>query len=217
MKKQFVVIGLGRFGSSVCKELFALGHDVLAIDTQEERVQAMVDFSTQSAVANGTEENDLKSLGVRNFDCAVVAIGENIQASIHTTLLLKEKGLKVWVKAQNVYHHKILEKIGADRIIHPEQDMGVRVAHQMDSDKIIEYIELSKEYSIVEIEATPKLNGKTLVELDIRANYGCTVLAIRQDEDINVSPQAEDIVHQGNILVVMGQNQDLKRFEEKGM
>lgn len=217
MKKQFVVIGLGRFGSSVCKELYSLGHDVLAMDFQEERVRAMIDFSTQAVVANGTEEKDLKSFGVRNFDYAIVAIGENIQASIHTTLLLKEQGLKVWVKAQNHYHHKILEKIGADRVIHPEQDMGIRVAHQLDSDKIIEFIELSKEYSIVEMKATTKLHNQTLVQLDIRAKYGCTILAIRRDEDLNISPQADDVIFQEDILVVMGHNQDLKRFEEKGL
>ncbi|WP_077212684.1 potassium channel family protein [Bacillus dakarensis] len=217
MKKQFVVIGLGRFGSSVCKELYHLGHEVLAVDLQEGKVRDMVDFSTHAVVANGTEEKDLKALGVRNFDYGIVAIGENIEASIQSTLLLKELGLKAVVKAQNIHHHKILDKIGADRIIHPEQDMGIRVAHQLDSEKVIEFIELSKDYSIVEMEATPKLNNKTLVQLNIRAKYGCTVLAIKRGEDINIAPHPDDVIFEKDILVVMGHKQELKRLEDKGI
>lgn len=217
MVKQFLVIGLGRFGSSICKELHSLGHDVLAIDMIDEKVNAMLSYSTQAVVANATDENALKSLGVRNFDYAIVAIGDNMQASVHTTLLLKEIGLTVWVKAQNIYHQKILDKIGADRIILPEQDMGIRVAHQLDSEKIIDYIELSKEYSIVEIKATDKVDDCTIIQLNVRAKYGCTILAIKRGEEINISPLPDDVIYQGDILVVMGNNQDIKRFEEKGM
>ncbi|WP_209121358.1 TrkA family potassium uptake protein [Alkalihalobacillus sp. BA299] len=218
MKKQFSVIGLGRFGSSVCKELYKLGHDVLAIDTNEERVNNMTEYSTHSVIASGTDENALQSLGIRNFDFVIVAIGDNIQSSILCTLILKEMGVKnVWVKAVNYYHHRVLEKIGADRIVHPEQDMGIRIAQHIVSEKIIDYIELSDEYSIVELIATDKVAGKSLAQLDVRAKFGCTILAIKRGKDINISPFPSDLIEIRDILIVIGHKNDLKRFEEEGM
>ncbi|WP_026672267.1 potassium channel family protein [Alkalihalobacterium bogoriense] len=218
MKKQFAVIGLGRFGSSVCKELFQLGHEVLAIDSNDDKVNAISKYATHAVIANGTDENALKSLGIRNFEHVVVAIGDNIQSSILCTLLLKELGIEqVWVKAQNYYHQRVLEKIGADRIVHPEKDMGIRVAQHLVSEKIIDYIDLSEEYSIVELIATDKVSNKTLIELNVRARYGCTILAIKRGEDVNVSPFPEDIILKNDILIVIGHKNDLKRFEEEGM
>ncbi|UOE92487.1 TrkA family potassium uptake protein [Alkalihalobacillus sp. LMS39] len=218
MKKQFAVIGLGRFGSSVCKELFQLGHEVLAIDSNDDKVNAISKYATHAVIANGTDENALKSLGIRNFEHVVVAIGDNIQSSILCTLLLKELGIEqVWVKAQNYYHQRVLEKIGADRIVHPEKDMGIRVAQHLVSEKIIDYIDLSEEYSIVELIATDKVSDKTLIDLNVRAKYGCTILAIKRGEDVNVSPFPEDIILKNDILIVIGHKNDLKRFEEEGM
>ncbi len=218
MKKQFAVIGLGRFGSSVCKELYRLGHDVLAVDQVEDRVNAIAHHSTHSAISNATDESALKALGIRNFDYVIVAIGDNIQSSILCTMLLKEMGISnVWVKAQNDYHHKVLEKIGADRIVRPEQDMGIRVAHHLDSEKIIDYIELSDDYSIVELVATERNANQTLVEMDVRAKFGCTILAVKRGEEVNISPLPTDTVLLKDILVVMGHNSDIRRFEEKGV
>ncbi|WP_078556063.1 potassium channel family protein [Bacillus alkalicellulosilyticus] len=218
MKKQFAVIGLGRFGSSVCKELYKLGHEVLAIDSNEDRVNAITNHATHSVIANGTDENTLNSLGIRNFEHVVVAIGDNIQSSILCTLLLKEIGVpQVWVKAQNHYHHRVLEKIGADRIVHPEKDMGIRIAQHLVSEKIIDYIELSEDYSIVELIASEKVAEKSLIETNIRAKYGCTILAIKQGEDINISPLPNEIIKQNDILIVIGHKNDLKRFEEEGL
>ncbi|MEB1806065.1 MAG: TrkA family potassium uptake protein [Bacillaceae bacterium] len=218
MRKQFAVIGLGRFGSSVCRELYKLGHEVLAIDMNEEKVNNMTQFSTHSVIANGTDENALQSLGIRNFDFVIVAIGDNIQSSILCTLILKEMGVKnVWVKAQNYYHQRVLEKIGADRIVHPEQDMGIRIAQHLVSEKIIDYIELSDEYSIVELIATEKVAAKSLAQLDIRAKYGCTILAIKRDKDINISPLPDNLIEKNDILIVIGHKNDLKRFEEEGL
>ncbi|WP_216830670.1 potassium channel family protein [Alkalihalobacterium elongatum] len=218
MRKQFAVIGLGRFGSSVCRELYKLGHDVLAIDMNEEKVNNLTQFSTHSVIANGTDENALQSLGIRNFDFVNVAIGDNIQSSILCTLILKEMGVtNVWVKAQNYYHHRVLEKIGADRIVHPEQDMGIRIAQHIVSEKIIDYIELSDEYSIVELIATEKVSGKSLAQLDIRAKFGCTILAIKRDKDINISPFPSSLIEEKDILIVIGHKNDLKRFEEEGL
>ena len=218
MRKQFAVIGLGRFGSSVSRELYQLGHDVLAIDINEEKVNDMIDHATQAVIANATDENALQSLGIRNFEYVIVAIGDDIQTSILCTLVLKELGVPyVWVKAQNEYHHRVLEKIGADRIVHPEQDMGVRLAQHLVSEKIIDYIELSDEYSIVELIASDKVVNRSLAELDVRARFGCTILAIKRGNDINVSPSPDDKIIKNDILIVIGHKDDLKRFEEDGM
>ncbi|TES53162.1 potassium channel family protein [Halalkalibacterium halodurans] len=218
MKTQFAVIGLGRFGGSVCRELYQLGHEVLAIDTNESKVNEFTTHATHTVIANATDEKALTSLGIRNFDHVVVAIGDNIQSSVLCTLLLKELGVpNVWVKAQNDYHHRVLEKIGADRIVHPEQDMGIRIAQHLSSEKIIDYIELSDEYSIVELVATSKVADQTLADLDIRATYGATVLAIKSGEHMNVSPLPTDIIRLNDILIVIGHNNDLNRFEREGL
>ncbi|EDP69013.1 hypothetical protein CAT7_05816 [Carnobacterium sp. AT7] len=218
MKKEFVVIGLGRFGGSVCKELYRLGHQVLAIDIKEEKVNAVLNDSTKAVIADASREEVLKLLGVGNFDYAVVAIGDNMQASIMCTLLLKEMGVEnVWVKAQNANHKKVLAKIGADRVIQPEYDMGIRVANQIQSGKLQEYIELSEEYSISELDISKRLANKTLNELNIRAKYGCTILAIKNGDKVNISPSAEDKLYEGDMIVVIGKNNDIKRLEEKGL
>ncbi|MFC4711748.1 potassium channel family protein [Planococcus dechangensis] len=218
MKKQFVVIGLGRFGSSICKELFHMGHEVLAIDSAPDRVDQVRKYASHSAVANAMDEKNLKELGVRNFEHAVVAIGDDLQTSVLCTLMLKELGMPiVWVKAKNLQHQLILEKVGADRVIQPEYEMGIRVAHHMDSEKVVDYIDLSADYSIIELVASSKIDQKTLLELDIRAKYKCTILAIKRGETVNVAPMSEDLIRLGDIVVVMGHRTDLKRFEEKGI
>ncbi|OIJ21898.1 potassium transporter Trk [Anaerobacillus alkalidiazotrophicus] len=218
MKKQFAVIGLGRFGGSVCKELYSMGHEVLAIDTNEDKVNEFANYSTHAVIANVTDENTLISLGIRNFEHVIVAIGDNIQASILCTLLLKELNVsQVWVKAQNNYHHKVLEKIGADRIIHPEHDMGVRIAHYLVSEKIIDYIELSPDYSIMELIASNKVANRTIFELDIRAKYGCTILGIKRGEEVIITPLPDEIILDKDILILIGHNNDLKRFEDESL
>ncbi|RXJ02862.1 TrkA family potassium uptake protein [Anaerobacillus alkaliphilus] len=218
LKKQFAVVGLGRFGGSVCRELYKMGHEVLAIDINEERVHNFANYSTHAVVANATDENTLLSLGIRNFEYVIVAIGDNIQASILCTLLLKELKVKhVWVKAQNNYHHKVVEKIGADRIIHPEKDMGIRIAHYLVSEKIIDYIELSPDYSIMELIASKKVANKTIAKLDIRAKYGCTILGIKRGDDVIITPFPDQLILENDILILIGQNNDLRVFEEEGL
>ncbi|SDB98791.1 potassium channel family protein [Shouchella lonarensis] len=217
-KKQFAVIGLGRFGGSVCKELFEMGHEVLAIDLDEARVNEHVKFSTHAIQLDSTDEKALESVGMRNFSHVVVAIGDNIQASILTTLVLKEMGVeKVWVKAQSYYHQKVLDKIGADLVVHPEFDMGKRIAHNISSEKIIDFIDLSDDYSIVELLATKKVSRRTLVQLDVRAKYGVTILAIKRGEEMNIAPFPEDEVHESDILIVVGHKDDIDRFEDEGL
>lgn len=215
-KKQVVVIGLGRFGSSVSRELHKLGHEVLAIDMDPEKVENVADYASQATVADATDKSQLKAMGVRNFDQAIVAIGDNLQASVLCTLMLKELGLKeVWVKARDLQHKKILEKVGADRVIQPEYEMGIRIAHHMDSEKIVDYIDLSDDYSIVEMSATKKIAGKTLYDLEIRVKFNCITLAIKRGEDVNIAPHPDDVIELGDLLVVMGHRNDLKRLEEK--
>ncbi|MGN7407678.1 TrkA family potassium uptake protein [Sporosarcina jeotgali] len=216
MKKEFVVIGLGRFGGSIVNELIELDASVMAIDKSQERVDEFAQIATQAVAADTTDESSLRSLGIRNFEHVVVAIGENIQASILTTLILKELGVQmITVKAQNDYHEKVLRKIGADHVIHPERDMGRRIANRMVSNDILDYLELSDEYSIVEIRANEKLSGATLIDLDIRAKYGVNIVAIKREDHILVSPQAIEEIRLNDVLIVIGSDVDIHRFEKK--
>lgn len=215
-KKEFAVIGLGRFGGSVCRTLSEQGMEVLAIDTNEDKVNEYASIASQAVVADSTDENVLKSLGIRNFDHVIVAIGDNIQASILTTLILKELGVeKITVKATNDYHEKVLKKIGADHIVHPERDMGERIANNMISNNVLDYLELSDRHSIVEIVANERLHGHSLLELDIRAKYGINIVAIKRNNDIIVSPLASEVIYAGDILIVIGADQDIDRFESE--
>ncbi len=215
MSKQFAVIGLGRFGSSVASELYQLGNDVLAIDISEDRVQENIENVTQVVEADATDEATLKSLGISNYDVVVVAIGENIQASILTTLIVKELGVEtIIVKAQNDLQAKVLYKIGADKVIFAERDMGVRLAHTLVTPNVLDYIELSEEYIIAEVKSGEKMIGKSLAELEIRSKHGFNVIALKNVEKINVSPSASDVIAQNDILVVIGRNEGLKKFEE---
>lgn len=216
MKKDFAVIGLGRFGSSICRELRKQGMDVLAIDIDENRVNEFADIATYAIIADATDETVLKNLGIRNFEHVIVAIGDNIQASILTTIILKELGVKrITVKAQNDYHEKVLNKIGADHVVHPERDMGVRIVTNLVSNNVLDYLELSDEYSIVELIASHKMHNKSLIELDIRAKYGVNIVAIKRNEEIIISPQANWKIAQGDILIVIGTYHDINRLEEK--
>ncbi|MDT3994411.1 TrkA family potassium uptake protein, partial [Mammaliicoccus fleurettii] len=193
MSKEYVVIGLGRFGGSIVRELNALDMDVMAIDADEARVNEYSDIATHAVIADTTDEAVMKSLGIRNFDHVIVAIGENIQASTLTTLILKELGVKkVTAKAQNDYHAKILNKIGADTVVHPERDMGRRIAHNVASASVLDYLELSDEYSIVEIKAGERLAGNSILELDVRANFGINIIAVKRGKDIIVAPDPNE-------------------------
>ncbi|KFL17216.1 potassium transporter Trk [Geobacillus stearothermophilus] len=215
-KKQFAVIGLGRFGGSICRTLSEQGMEVLAIDIDEDRVNEFAAVASHAVVGDTTDENVLKSLGIRNFDHVIVAIGDNIQASILTTLILKELGVNhITVKATNDYHEKVLKKIGADQIVHPERDMGERIAHNLISNNVLDYLELSDKYSIVEIVASERLDGYSLLELDIRARYGINIVAIKRGTSVIVSPLASEIIRKGDVLVVIGADSDIDRFEEK--
>lgn len=213
---QYAVIGLGRFGSSVAKELVRLGHEVLGVDKSVQVVDDMSQYLTHTLVADTTDEEALRSIGVRNVDCVVVAIGDDIQASILTSILLQDLGVKkVVTKAVSPLHGKVLKRIGIDRIIYPERDMGVRVANQLVSPNLLDYIELSENYTIAELSATRKIAGLSLKELDTRARYGCTIVAINKKDRVVIAPTADDILEQGDVMVVIGRNEDIDRFERE--
>ncbi|MFC4353680.1 potassium channel family protein [Chryseomicrobium palamuruense] len=216
MKQEFVVIGLGRFGGSIVKELIEQGADVMAIDIESERVDEFAPIATQAVVADTTDEAVLKSLGIRNFDHVIVAIGDNIQSSILTTLMLKELGVKrITVKAQNDYHEKVLSKIGADNVVHPERDMGIRIANNILSNNVLDYLEISDEHSIMELIVNSKLAGNSLIDLDIRAKYGINIVAIKRGKSIIVSPQADEKLQLNDIMIIIGADVDINRFEKK--
>jgi trk system potassium uptake protein TrkA len=214
MKKQFAIVGMGRFGSSVARTLSGLGFEVLAIDQDEQRTQDVANFVTHAVQADATDEDAMRALGLGNFDVVVVAIGQDIQSSILTTIILKEMGVPtVIVKAQNELHGKVVRKIGADKVIYPERDMGQRVAHHLVSPNILDYIELSEDYSIVELKVNSKMVGKNLRQLDIRAKHRCNVIAIKTGDKMNIAPHAEDLITENDVLIIVGKNKDLNNFE----
>jgi trk system potassium uptake protein TrkA len=213
-KKQFVVIGLGSFGSSVAKTLYSLGNEVLAVDSDEAIVREIADDVTHAAQVDTADEKSLRDLGISNFDVAVIGMGSDVQASIMATLIVKDLGVKYIIsKAHDEKHAKLLYKIGADRVVFVERDMGVRVAHNIVASNILDYIELSPDYNIAEIVSPEAWYGKTLREIDVRANYGLSVIAIKRDHDVNIAPLADDIVRPSDTIIAIGATKELNKFE----
>lgn len=216
--KTFVVIGLGRFGTAIARELSALGHEVLAIDVAEEKVQRVADKVTHAVIGDARDINVLNALGVRNFDCAVVALGSDVGNSALVTLNLKELGLKqVVCKAQSHVHQRVLEKIGADRVIFPEHEMGVKLAQGLSSSSVLNFIEFSEDYGIVELASPKSWHGKTLRELDVRNAFHVNIIAIRkaaQPSTLNVAPGASCVLEAGDNVVAVGRSEDINRLHE---
>jgi trk system potassium uptake protein TrkA len=214
--KSFVVIGCGRFGSSVARTLHDLGNEVMVIDISEDVIREISEEATYAVQADAMDEAVLKDLGLRNFDVAVISIGSDIEASIMATLVVKELGIKrVIAKAQSELHRKVLDKIGADKVIFPERDMGVRVAHNLTSTNILDFIELSPDYSIIEITALEEWEDKTLGQLKLSTKYGLNVMAIKRGNKITVSPSGEIMIEKDDVLVVIGSMTDIKKVEKK--
>ena len=214
--KQFAVIGLGRFGSSVALTLCKNGYDVLAIDQNHEIVQNMADCVTHAVSIDVKDENALKQVGLRNVDVAIVAIGSEIKASIMATLVLKELGVKfVIAKAHDELHAKVLHKIGADKVVFPERDMGVKLVYSLITKNILDYIELAPDYSVMEILTPVEWVNRTLKEIDVRAKFGLSVLAIKHGDVIDVSPKADSKIRAEDVLVVVGHNTDLQKAQKK--
>ena len=214
MKKEIAVIGLGRFGGSIVMELSEMDVDVLVIDTDEARVNEYQDYYSEGVIGDSTDEAMLKSLGIKNYDNVIVAIGDNIQSSILTTLILKDLGVKkVTTKAQNSNHGRVLEKIGADTVVHPERDMGRRIAHRLVSSSVVEYLEVSNHHSIIEFTSSAKFENKRINDLNMRKKFGISIIAIKRDNDLIVSPDPNISILSGDILILIGSDEQLNHFE----
>ncbi|WP_446897185.1 potassium channel family protein [Clostridium sp. LBM24168] len=214
-KKQYIVIGLGRFGKSMAKTLCELGNDVLAVDSNEDNIQYISHYVTEAVQTDVTDEENLKALGAGNFDVAVIGIGNDIQSSVIVTLLLKEMGVKyVIAKANTELHAKILYKIGADKVVFPEKDTAIRVAHNLVSSNILDFIELSSEYRLTEILCMKEWIGRDLRHLDIRARYGINIIAIKRNNKINVSPASDFVLLEGDIIIAIGGQKEIEELEK---
>ncbi len=222
MKKQFAVIGLGRFGSEVAHTLSKNRFDVIAIDRDETRVREVSDFVTLALQLDAVDERALREAGVQNVDVAVVSIGENIEANILVVMTLKDLGIKnIVAKAVSELHGRILSQLGVWKIIHPERDMAQKIAYGLIRHDVLELIELSPDYSIVEFEAPAFLHDKSIAEANLRAAHGITIIAIKQQDELgrdretwNINPHPSDVIKKGDIIVVLGSNKDIDKFNE---
>lgn len=219
-RKQFGVIGLGRFGAAMATTLADLGHDVVGVDGSEERVRQLADTITQAIQLDATDERALRAAGINDVDVAVVSIGENIESSLLVVMQLKELGIKTIVaKAVTPLHGRILEKLGVSRVIFPEREMAIRVAHSLVMPNVIDYIELSKDFSIVELPAPKAFVGQTLKQLELRPRYGLTLIAIKRraqaggPEITNVAPTADERIAEGDTLSLLGSNERIAQLD----
>ncbi len=213
--KSYIVVGLGRFGSQLARELCRLGCEVLAIDVDNELVSQIASDVTHAVIGDGQDKEVLRALGAGDFDCGIVAIGDDLAASVLATMNLKELGVPYIIgKAHDDTHRRVLEKLGADRIVIPESEHASRLARSLSSPNVLDYIELSDDYGIIEVPAPKVWSGKNLRELNIRAKLGVNVLAIRRDGKINVSPAADFAFAEGDILVVLGDSAALKKVQK---
>ncbi len=208
--KQFAVLGLGRFGQSVVRTLYDKGYDVLAIDSDIDLVNEMSHFSTLVMQADVRDENVIKNLGLNNYDVVIVAIGSDLETAVMATLLAKENGAKnVIVKAKNTSQKTVLLKVGADKVILPEKEMAEKLAINLITTNIIDFINLSDKFGIAEIEPLQKWIGSTLIKSNIRAEYNINVVAIKRNEMVLVTPKPSEVILEGDKLVVIGENDDI--------
>lgn len=211
--KSFIVLGLGRFGKSLAKTLYDLGYEVLGVDGDEKIVNDFSNRITHAVQADITSEEFLRSIDAGKFDAAIVAVGSNTQVSIMATVLLKELKVKfVLVKAKDDFEEKILYKIGADKVILPEKDMGIKVARNLAAANFYDMIEISSEYSITSAAAPESWYGKSLGELGARARYGTNILGIKNNGETNIMPNANTVIESGSVLIILGTNSDIKKF-----
>lgn len=211
MKKQFAVIGLGGFGQAVAQELVRLGHEVLGVDSSEERAHQMSDSLTQTVIVDATDEASLGELDLKRFDAVLVAIGDNIEASILCTMAVKTlEAREVWVKALTPVHHRILEKLGANRILHPEYEMGLRVAQSLAHPNMLDYISLGDDCFVIEVRPGEKLDDKAVSDLPL--GDGVTLLAIKHGQELTTNPPAGQRLRRNDHLILIGDQDALRQF-----
>ena len=212
-KKQYIVVGLGRFGCAIAQTLCQDGAEVLGIDRRMDLVEDMRDTLTHAIQMDAMDRDALAALGVEDFDIAFVTMGSDIRASGTIVLLLKELGARrVIAKAHDEFHGRMLEKLGADQVLFPERDMGRRFAHKLVSGNIIDYLELSSKYSMAEIRPKPEWIGRTLMELGMRNRLGINVVAIRNGEALNAMPQPDTALREDDVLLVVTSEETLKKL-----
>ena len=215
-KKQFAVLGLGRFGQSIVETLSDNGYEVLACDRDGGLVHEVSSFATHAVEADITDEAALEELGIRNFDCVIVATGSSLETAILATLLLKEMGVAyVLVKANDFVQKRILEKLGADRVVLPEREMGHRIAINLITGNVIDFANVSEDHSMIELEPLPSWIGLTLAKANVRANTGINIVAIRRDKHMVYSPQATEVINKGDCLIAISENKNLLRFKQQ--
>ncbi|HAX39526.1 MAG TPA: potassium transporter Trk [Clostridiales bacterium] len=213
MSKSFLIIGLGRFGQSTARMLTTLGHEVLAVDKRADRVSAIKDNVLRAVQADSTDERAISQLGIRNFDCVVICIGDDIRSSVLATVLCREMGAKkIVAKAQDDLHQKLLIKTGADRVIQPEHDGGIRLARSLVSDGVLDALDLSEDYSIHEIEVPRDWVGRSLAQIDVRNRYGVSIIAIRRDGHVTVNLDPTNAFHADDSIYLLGDDASLERF-----
>lgn len=213
--KSYIVVGLGRFGSGVARELCRHGCEVLAMDVSNELVSQVANDVTHAVVGDGGDREVLRALGAADFDCGIVAIGDDLAASVLVTMNLKELGVpKVICKAHDDTHRRVLEKLGADQVMIPEQEQASRLARSLSSPNVLDYIELSDEYGIIETPAPASWNGQSLKDLNVRAKLGINILAIRRSGAFHVSPGADFAFAEGDVMVVLGDSKALKKVQK---
>ena len=211
--KTVLIIGLGRFGSTMAMKLHELGHEVMAIDTSEDRINAVLPYVTSAQIGDCANEQYMNSLGIRNFDVCVVAIGDNFQSSLEITSLLKDLGAKfVLSRASRDNHAKFLLRNGADQVVYPEKEMAIRSAVRYSSDNIFDYIELTPEHSIYEIPVPEGWIGRSIIEMNIRKKYNISILAVKYNDTLHPLPGADYTFKANDELIILGANRDINRF-----
>lgn len=216
MTKSILLIGLGRFGKHLAMDLYRLGHEVMAIDDNEERVDEMLPYVTSAQIGDSTNTEFLESLGIRNFDICFVAIGKDFQSSLETTLTLKELGARLVVsRASSNVHSKFLLRNGADEVIYPDRDIAEKVAVRYSANHVYDYIEVNDEYSIFEIPVAEEWVGKSIKEVNFRAKYKVSILGIKRGENTKLLPMADYEFDEKEHLMVIGQIEDVERLLKK--
>lgn len=215
VKKTFGVIGLGRFGFYVAKTLAELGAEVIAIDSSEDRVREIADFVTQTYILDAMDEKALKESGINNADIVIVSIGQNVEANLIVIMILMEMGVKnIIAKAVTPLHGKLLEKIGVSRIVYPERDMAIRVAHSLLIKNVMEEIPLTDKYGIFEVKAPNIFAEKALKDLHLRKKFNLNVLAIRRGGELIVNPKSDDMIKQDDILLLLGETDGILKIPQ---
>ena len=211
--KSILIIGLGRFGRHMAKKFSEQNNDVMAIDINEERINNVLSVVTNALIGDATNEQFMETIGVRDFDLCVVAIGDNFQSSLETTALLKDLGAKfVLARASRDVHAKFLLRNGADDVIYTEKETAARLAVKYGSDNIFNYIELNDEYSIYEIAVPSSWLNKSILKVNVRSKYGISILATKQGNNIYPLPKPEHVFTDSESLMILGKNEDVSRF-----